>query len=444
MNRSRLKVAVAALTHFLPTTSLLPVFALLLPSSTGLAQTSQGSINGRVADAHGLAVPKAGVLVTSMETGVRYRTITDGAGLYNVLSLNAGTYSVEVTAKGFEKALVDKIIVTTAAAAAINVTLSIGSESRTVTVTSESDLLSNTSDVSTVVDHELVENLPYPERSSLEAVLLIPGVNGDPFSPGGIDSENPNPYTGYNVPGASINIGGSFPGSSPILIDGSDVVQASYPGSGANLSGRLVQETSAITSGLSAKYGRTGTGVIIQSSKGGTSQFHGGVTFRHNDPFFNSTAQGSLIKNDQHQNYYGFYLGGPIFIPKLYPNKDKTFFFVGVEPARLRQTVAARGLLWSPDELAGHFYNSDALLNQSFLKSGYAAMLAAGRVDNEGANGAPLVTPQPTSMYYETQVTPNANPGCSNLPAGFPCGPQNTNNKSDTPITGPLNDCTTA
>jgi hypothetical protein len=405
------------------------LFTLLLMSSTALAQTSQGSINGKVSDAHGLAVPSAAVVVTSVDTGLKTTTTSDGAGLYNVPGLTAGNYTVTVDAKGFRKQLTNNVIVNAATTAVINVTVIVGSNDTTVTVTSQSDLLSNTSDVSTTVDHQIVENLPYPERSSLEAVLLVPGVTGDPFTPGGIGTENPSAYTGTVTPGASITVGGSFPGSAAILIDGSDVTQASYPRAGVNLSGRDVSETTAITSGMSAKYGRTGAGAIVQASQGGTSQYHGGVTWRHTDPWFNATPFGSVTKGDVHEQFYGFYAGGPVFIPKLYPRKDKTFFFVGVEPARLRTVISARGQFKTPDELAGHFFNSVNILNTTILKaSGYAAALQAARI-GETMTGAT----HGSSLYYNAPT--NA--------AGFPDGVVYPNSATNAqhPITGPLADC---
>jgi hypothetical protein len=415
--------------------------ALVLASGSSIAwaQTSQGSISGEVRDSLGALIPKAEVVVTSVDTGVEYKTLTTGAGLYSVLSLNAGTYRVEVIAPGFQKAVVDKIIVSAAGAVQTNVKLDVGSQNASVTVTSQSDLLSTTSDVSTTIDHQIVENLPYPERSSLEAALLVPGVNGDSTIPSGINTENPGIATGAVMPGSNIQVGGSVAGTTSLLVDGSDVVQASVPRSGLNLSGRIVQETTAITSGLSAKYGRTSAGVIVQQSKSGTRDYHGAITYRHTDPFFNALpANGSntAIKNNVHENFYGFYVGGPVFVPKIYPNRNKTFFFVGVEPARLRQATAVRGTFLTPDELAGHFYNSIDLLNSSVLKAGgYAAALAATRVGaTKGANG------QSSSLYSGIKLTPQPSGTCpgATTTTGFPCGP---NTGANIPLNGPLSDC---
>ena len=353
-------------------------------------------ITGKVADKNGAVIRSAAVKVTNQATETALQTSTNQDGIYIVRALNPGDYSVEVSSNGFQTQRIDSVTVNAAQTADVDVVLGVGAASQTVTVRSENALLStDTSDVTTTVDHEVVANLPYPERSSLEAVLLVPGVTGDPSVSGGIFSENPVITTGPVVPGASISVGGAPPGTSSILIDGSDVTQASYARTGVNLSGQDVEETTIVTTGLSAQYGRTGGGVIVQASKVGTSEFHGGVTWRHTDPFFNAFPLGSTAANAQHENFFGAYVGGPVRIPKIY-DSHKTFFFVGIEPARLNNTLGFRSQFDTPADLAGQLHNSYALLNQTILKSqGYAAAIAAPRVggiytnSTVNANGFP-------------------------------------------------------
>lgn len=378
------------------------MIAMVLLAGSLKAQTGQGSIAGTVRDSSSAFVPGADVEVLNTATGVKQVTKANGAGAFSVVSLNPGNYNVTVSKEGFDRAVTNAVTVSAAQATTLNVTLQVGASTQTITVTSEDSLLSkDTSDVTTTVDHAVVEALPYPERSSLEAVLLVPGVNGDPLQPGGIATENPNAYTSYVVPGASIAIGGAPPGTGSVLVDGSDVTQGSYARTGVNLSGRDVQETTVIVTGLSAKYGRTSGGVIVQTSKPGTNAYHGAITYRHTDPFFNAYPLGSSIRNALHENYYGFYVGGPVWIPKLYDGHNKTFFYVGVEPARMNNQFAFRGTFQTPDELKGHLHNSLALLNQSILKSqGYAAALAAPRIG---------------TINYQSTIDAN----------GFPNGPYN-------------------
>jgi hypothetical protein len=390
--------------------------SLFMMARGALGQTGQGSITGRVIDDSNALIPGATVTVTSDSTGVIATTKSNKTGTYDFTALNPGTYTITVNMLGFKREQIQKIIVGAAQVVETNVTLSIGATDATITVTSADSLLSKgTSDVATTVDSTLVQNLPYPERSALEAVLLVPGVNGDPLQPGGISSENGNAFTAAVTPANNISVGGAPPGTTSILIDGSDVTRGSLPSAGLNLSGRVVTETTVITSGMSAQYGRTGAGVIIESSRPGTREYHGAITWRHTDPFFNAIPFASVTPNQIHENYYGFYIGGPIYIPKIYNKRDKTFFFVGVEPLRASNTISSRASLLTPDDLAGRFQNSLPLLNQTILRAqGYAAAVAQPRVGG---------------LFYQT-ATQDAN--------GFPTGPLLSQQSAYTPI--PNND----
>ncbi|MDE1163378.1 MAG: carboxypeptidase regulatory-like domain-containing protein [Acidobacteriaceae bacterium] len=389
----------------------------LLFSTTVYAQTSQGSITGEVKDATGALVPNAFVTATNTDTHVKLHVKSNESGLFIFTSLVPGPYEVETTANGFSRSVVTNITVSAAQTVTTNVQLATGSETYQVTVESSDSLLSkDTSDVSTTVDHSLIEELPYPERSALEAALLVPGVTGDPTNPGGIATENPSAFTGYVLPGANITVGGSQPGQTALLIDGSDVMQASYPRSGLNLSGRNVGEMTVLTSGMSAKYGRTSSGAVVMSSAAGTSKYHGAITWRHTDPWFNAYPLGGTLKNNIHENYYGFYLNGPVYIPRFYPHKDKTFFEFSYEPARLRNRTGARATFFTPAELQGKFNDSLVMVDQSVLKAqGWNAALAAARI-----NG----------LYNRALALD---------PNGFPAGPP-TNTYTPVPG-GPITDC---
>ncbi len=400
---------------------------LVLAPMTVLAQSGQGSISGRITDASGAIIGGATVTILQAETGVSNTTKTNGSGLYSQQSLNPGTYTVTVSQQGFKELVTQKVTVSAAANVEVNGQLQLGGSSETIQVTATGDLLSTTSDVSTTVDQKIVLNLPYPERSALEAVLLVPGVTGDTLNPGGISPENPNAFTNYFSPGASITVGGAPAGTTAIIVDGSDVTEASYPRAGLNLSNQVVQEMTVVVAGASAKYGRTGGGAIVQTTMSGTNTYHGGVTYRHTDPYLWAMTPGLSTKTNQHEHFFGAYLGGPVRIPRVYNGKDKTFFFVAVEPARLHSTQgAARGTFLTPEQLAGQFHNSTELLNQSVLKGqGYAAALSAPRVGGVG-----YVAPHGGSPSDS-----------SNL---FPYGVAYTSTSQYQQINGPLSDCTGA
>jgi len=400
------------------------VLALFVMPLAVAAQSGQGSITGEVTDSKGAVIVGVSVSIVNNDTNVKNTTKSNDSGLYDVLNLNPGTYTVTFSNPGFKDLATENVIVSAGATVQVNGALQVGRASQTVEVVAEAELLSTTSDVSTTVDRQIVENLPYPERSSLEAVLLVPGVVGDTLNPGGIQPENPNGYTNYFSPGASISIGGTPPGTSAIIVDGSDVTEASFPRAGLNLSGRVVLETTVVVAGASAEYGRTSGGAIVQATRGGTSQYHGAVTWRHNDPWFNADPIGTTAKSDQHESFLGGYLGGPVRIPKLYNGKDRTFFFAAYEPMRMRSNLGFRAQLLTPNELAGQFHNSLDIINQTVLKaSGYQAALAVARIGGVG---------------YDAPV------GGNSAAPLFPYGVLNTNSNLNQQANGPLSDCTAA
>jgi hypothetical protein len=172
----------------------------------------------------------------------------------------------------------------------------------------------------------------------------------------------------------------------------------------------MVQETTVVSSGLPAQYGRSQGGVIIQATRSGGAAYHGGFTWRHSDPFFQSQQLGSALPPLAHTNFFGGYIGGPVFIPKVYDGRNKTFFYVGVEPGRLNNATSAQGAVPTADELAGKFINSLSFLNTTILRaSGVEAALAAPRVGG---------------LYYQYPL--NA--------AGFPAGPQYSNSSLYVPV----------
>ncbi len=361
----------------------LATFAML--SLAGRAQTGQGAIEGRVTDNQGAVVPKAGVEITSNDTHTAVGTVTNGEGLYNIDSLNPGQYTVTVTSAGFQKYQVANVTVSAAKTTTVDARLMVGQSNQTVTVSAQASLLSTGSaEVSTTIDHQIVQNLPDPQSGALEAVLLAPGVTTSyPSTTGGISPEMPQVTTGNEESGAQITVGGAAPGTSSIQLDGSEITVASYPRAGVNMSGPMVSEMTVITSGTSALYGPTSGGQIVETSRAGTDQYHGIAFWRHNDPFFNAFPAGSTTPSNQHENFFGADIGGPVRIPKIYTGRgnNKTFFFVGFEPTRARSSSGSRGA-WNTDaDVLGQLHNTLNLLNSSVLDSqGYAAAVAAPRV----------------------------------------------------------------
>ena len=377
------------------------------------AQDSFGNINGAVTDSSGAVLAGVQVKAFNSATNVASQTRTSSEGIFKIPTLLPGDYRVELSRDGFSTEVAEHVTVEAGQTAAVNVAMKPGAVATQIVVEASASLLNTTSsDVATTVGRELTANLPLTERNSLEAAMLVPGVRGDPNAYGQVDSENAGIYTGNIAPGAATNISGGMPGTTAIMIDGSNVTQASIGRTAASVSGDMVQEVTVVTNGVPAKYGNTGGGVIIQATRSGTNQYHGEFSWRHTDKFFNAQPVGQTIPNAEQQNYFGGYLGGPVVLPRIYNGRNRTFVFGGFEPARLYNATTALGTVPTPAELAGNFADSYSLINTTILsQQGLAAALAAPRVG---------------SLYYQQPL----NSG------GFPSGVKYTSSSQYVPIPG--------
>ena len=341
-------------------------------------QTSTGTLTGLVVDSTGAVVPGVTVRVVNTATNDERTVVTNNEGLYVVPSLPPGQYRLAVEKAGFSKTEVSAVTVNTAQVTTTNLTLQIGRATETVTVTADADLLTKDSAaVTATVENKLLLEMPFPERSALGAIMLSPGVQGDPQYPGGIQSENPGPFTQPVATGATISINGARNGASSILVDGSDISLASYPRTGVTFSGDTVNQMTVQTLGIPAQYGRTAGGVINQATKTGTNQFHGGLFWQHTDPGLQAWRHGSHqagVPPQFHQNLFSGIFSGPVWLPRSIfgpasiDGRNRTFFHVTVEPARITDELwSFRTRIPTAKELTGDLSEGYDVLSQCCL-----------------------------------------------------------------------------
>ncbi len=370
------------------------------------SQTSTGGISGQIVDAQHAAIPEAKVVIRNVETNASISLASNAVGLYSVTSLPAGRYSITVTKQGFDQVDVSAVSVNIASTSKVDVVMPPGRVEATVRVDAAGQLLTpDNPTITTVIPNKIAAGLPYPQQSAMEVVTLVPGVQGDPQYDMGVQSEDPPIYTQPTSTAASLSVGGGRPGSTEQLVDGFDVTMIGYPRAGITFSGYSINQLTVQDNGISAQYGRTGGGIINQSTASGTDQYHGLVAWRHYDPFFEANTYGqSGTRQHVQQNIFAGTLGGPVPLPRL---KKDTFFFVSYEPLRGSSRVYSRIRVPTPDELAGNFQNSYTILNTSILKSsGYAAAVAAPRVGGLyyhfplNTAGFPVGVPYNSSSQY--------------------------------------------
>ena len=375
------------------------------------AQSNTGAVVGQVLDPQKALVPGASITITNVGTHETQTTKSNKDGTFSFEALPPATYTITIEKDGFDSVIVSDVTVSTAQTTSENVNLKVGLAMTTVQVTSTNSMVTpDSAMLSTTIDTHLLTNLPFNDRSSLASVLLVPGVQGDPQFPGAIQNENPGVYLTPVVPGASLAVAGGRPGSASILVDSADNTLTSFPRTGITFSGVTVQEITVQQNGLPAQYGRTGGGIINQTTRGGTSQFHGELSWLHEDPSTEAYTYGSPFRRGRHVNYFGASLGGPIMLPHYNGREHQAYFFVTVEPSRGTDENWGRSRFATPEELSGDFNDSLELLNTTILaQQGYTAAQAAPRVG---------------SLYYQYNCMLGSNPLSTTncLDGGFPTG----------------------
>jgi Carboxypeptidase regulatory-like domain/TonB dependent receptor/TonB-dependent Receptor Plug Domain len=338
--------------RFLASIFLLSCFGF---TSSLLAQTAQ--ITGEVSDPSGAVIRGAVLAIVNQQTGDAIRTKTNSGGIYTAPAIRPGHYSVTLSAPGFATEVVRDLSVEVAAKLSLNYVLHPGKVAETITVDG-SGISLNTTDasVSTVIDRQFVANIPLNGRSFQSLLTLVPGVTVVP-SPFGQGESGEIAVNGqrteannFFIDGVSANTGqANGYGGSPVWgagFSGATPAETALGTTQSLVSVDALQEFRATTSTYSAEYGRTPGGQFSINTRSGTNQWHGSAfdylrngAMDAND-WFNNTY--GIARPAMHQNDFGGTLGGPVFLPKLYDGRDKTFFFFSYEGLRVQSPVAAQ------------------------------------------------------------------------------------------------------
>ena len=307
-------------------------------------------INGTVTDQSGAGVPDAKVTVTNVDTNVSQTTVTTSAGTYLIVDLIPGNYNVKVEKAGF-KSFVDKnVVVTGGATSTADATLAPGTVTETVEVIApEVALQTEQPEIGTTISETLTQELPQlisgSNRQIDNFIFLAPGVTGSGFSHrinGGLDQQTEVMFNG--VPEAfSETAGFTFWNQPPY---------------------DSIKDADILTGTFSAQYG-LGQGVEQYHTKSGTNVIHGDAFFFYRDDRY-LAAPGAFLDINQNnrgvvdqpntniQSDLGFSVGGPVFLPKLYNGRNKTFWFFSYD--RFRQSFVPNVVtLPTQAELSGDF-----------------------------------------------------------------------------------------
>jgi len=327
----------------------------LIGSQTLLAQTTSTEVTGIVTDASGAVVAGAEVTLTRLDTNEARREITNQQGNYVFPLIEPSKYRIDVTARGFKETTVRNVNVIFQQRARVDVRLEIGQLSQTVEVQAQARLL-NTEDavVGQALEQKRVVELPVGYRQVGFLAITMPGVSfGEQEGPQGNGART-------SPAGATVDLVayGQPSQTQGVTLDGSDIKEPRYNRMTLQPSIDAIEEFKVQTATYSAEYGFSGGAQIQISMKSGTNALHGSAyDFLRNDAldaedyFLNyNLAPGAKPnpKNPLHRNVFGVYLGGPVYIPKIYNGKNRTFFSYNYEGRHESQAYPTTG--WFPTD----------------------------------------------------------------------------------------------
>jgi Carboxypeptidase regulatory-like domain len=326
------------------------LWLLLLATSLTFAQ-GFGSLVGTVTDPSGAVVAGAKVTVTNPATSQVREESTNAQGYFTVASLKPATYDVSVSAPGFSQSTQKGVTLLADQSATVNTTLTIGKSAETISVTGEVPQINTTSaTLSQVVDQRKVVDLPLNGRNAASLLLVVAGAIPAPAN----DVDQGNTKTFPTVITVSTN--GARQNQVSFRLDGANNndlytnVNQPFPFPDA------LQEFSVQTSNYSAQYGGNAGGVVNLVTKSGTNALHGDAFEFVRNQVFNARNFFAPTVDQIKRNQYGGTVGGPVFIPKLYNGKDRTFFFFGYQGTKFRNLGnTANAFLPTAAERTGNF-----------------------------------------------------------------------------------------
>ncbi|HEX5411989.1 MAG TPA: TonB-dependent receptor, partial [Terriglobia bacterium] len=372
---------------------LLLIIGLLMGVTLGWAQGERGTINGVVTDSSGAVVPGAAVQAAEAETGIQTKTVTTSAGVYRLVSLPPGTYTLTVQKQGFRTAVHANINLHVAEMLAANFTLQLGEAVQTVTVSGQAvDISPGAGNYVTNTEMKswpiLVDGDGNREIQSF-IFQSLPGTEGGVFA-------------------GSINGGQAY--SHEILIDGISLGRYDLTGGSNNEDTPTFDSISQFklqTGSMDARYDGGQTAVANFDVKSGTNGLHGqAYSFVQNEALnangYNNNAIGAKKPANRIINYGGD-IGGPIVIPHVINGRNKAFWFLSAEHTTINN-LGYNGFTTLP---AGPFLQGDF---SSLLNPAYTGNPLSGTQVGTDALGRPVIFGQiydpATTRYVNTSGGP--------------------------------------
>ncbi len=382
--------------------------------AAGAQDATSGSISGTITDSSGAAIKGATVKLINTDRGTTIRTLTtNGAGFYTGTALPLGTYTVQIVDQGFKTESVTGIVLHVSDALTVNRLLSAGGASETVTVTADT-LGINLQDATSqgLINSEQMNEMPLVTRNYETLMNLQPGV-----AYGGATDDLTRGPSGLSGASSTVNfsVNGGRNTSNSWTIDGADNLDR-----GANLtlytypSPDAIAEFKTLRGQYSAQFGRNASGQIDVVTKSGSNHVHGSAyEYLRNDAFDANGYSNDFLgfkKTPYRYNVFGFSFGGPVYIPKVYDGRNKTFFFVSEEWQRIIQYASGvQGLVPQASERTGDFTKSGQKVGTTWTTGPVVVCTAfssnpATQVNSCTATGTQVTNLSPLAQSYLKDV----------------------------------------
>ena len=320
---------------------------LFLAPLSLLAQSSAGSLSGSILDEQEGTLSAAKLTLRDPAKGLTRETSSDANGAFVFTHLTPSTYELTVARQGFATARVTGLAINANDQRSLRLKLQVSARAETVVVTADTPLVREGPSVATSVDRAFIENQPLNGRSFQTLINLSPGVvlttstlpDSGQFSVNG--QRTATNY--FTVDGVGANFGLPF-ATTPYEGSGGGTPSFSSQGSTSALASvDAVQEFTIQTSTYAPEYGRQPGAQVAIVTRSGTNSLHGSAfNYLRNDKLDANSWFGNyngLKRPALRQNDFGFTLGGPAFIPKVYDGRNRTFFFLSYVGLRLIQPV---------------------------------------------------------------------------------------------------------
>ena len=343
-----------SMSQFLRTALLCAIFIMFAAhSNSAVGQGEQGTITGTVTDQSGAVVPGAKVTVKEVSTQAESTTVTNARGYYTIPYLAPGTYDVTAESKGFSTETISGVHLTVDLSTSIDLKLALGTVSQQVVVQEANaiQLETENSELGGSVSRQQILELPQLGRNAYNLAMMESGVLSESGS----------------VFQTSIN--GGMANTSNLLLDSGTQINSSTGDLAYQPPSESVGQLKLITNNFSAEFGMSGAGVVTATTQSGANQFHGSAYEYLRNTILNANGWARNLPSQfqarapYHGHIYGFSVGGPVLLPKIYNGRDKTFFFVNFEESPQRSPDGTNvGTVPTPAMLTGNF---TGLLDQS-------------------------------------------------------------------------------